>query len=61
MNVKIAYKEDTIILRHNFSQKIREVIQEVFIVFGRSVDDGTQHRVGATHLKYICFKAGKRG
>ena len=31
------------------------------IVFRRSVDDGTQHWVGATHLKYICFKAGKWG
>ena len=60
MNVEITNKEDAVILWHYSSQKVRKVIQEVFVVFGGSVDDRAQHRVGATHLKSSHFKAGER-
>ena len=33
MNVKIPHKEDTIILGHNFSQQIRDVIKNLVFWF----------------------------
>ena len=57
MNIKITNNEDAVIFRQDFCQKFRKVTNEVLIVLGWSVDDGTQDDVRATQFKQAQFEA----